>query len=365
MCIDKWLLFCPGGTVDITVHEVVSENSVKEIQSASGGGWGSILVDKAFENLLIDLGGPIVYGIFKETETEDWIDLWRDFEVKKRAVAPDRTGRVNMKFPVSFSRIFKKVTKGKLLTDAIESKYAGDIEFCEDKIKFSASLFKKFFADSIENIVEHVRTLLLDEKVREIKAILMVGGYSESPMLQQAIKDACPGINVVVPISASSTILKGALVYGHSPMSIRERIMKYTYGIGCLDEFKEGIDPEDLKVIAATGIRCKVFHKFVTKGQTVKCNERQVQQTYNTVNKFQSEIIVPIFATELSETRYRSECSLIGEITFKLEKPEEKPGRKFEVYMTFSGTEIIVTAEDMKTGEDTTVYINFLEHKKQ
>ncbi|XP_053402125.1 heat shock 70 kDa protein 12A-like [Mercenaria mercenaria] len=139
-----------GGTIDITVHEVVSENSVKEIQAASGGGWGGILVDEAFENLLIDLVGKKAYDTFKRTETEDWLDLWRDFEVKKRAISPEKSARVNMKFPLSFGNTFENITKTNLL-DAIEcSKYSEDIQFCGDKIKFSASLFKNFFELSVQ-----------------------------------------------------------------------------------------------------------------------------------------------------------------------------------------------------------------------
>ncbi|XP_060574858.1 heat shock 70 kDa protein 12B-like [Ruditapes philippinarum] len=196
-----------GGTIDITVHEVVSEHSVKEIQSASGGGWGGILVDKAFENLLIDLAGPDVYDAFKRTETEDWLDLWRDFEVKKRAVAPDKNARVGMRFPLSFSKTFKRITKGKLLGAIEASKYASDIEFSGDKIKFSAILFKSMFEHSVGKTIKHVTSLLRDENIRKIKTILMVGGYSESSMLQHAIKKALTGQDVVIPISASCTIL--------------------------------------------------------------------------------------------------------------------------------------------------------------
>ncbi|XP_060578820.1 heat shock 70 kDa protein 12A-like isoform X2 [Ruditapes philippinarum] len=349
-----------GGTVDITVHEVVSENSVKEIKSASGGGWGGILVDKAYENLLIDLAGPEVYDTFKRTETEDWLDLWRDFEVKKRAVAPDKDARVNMRFPLSFSKTFKRITKGKLL-DAIEaSVYASDIEFSGDKIKISASLFKSLFEHSIRKTINHVRSLLRDENVRKVNIILMVGGYSESPMLQHAIKEAFTGQDIVIPIGASSTILRGALVYGHSPVSIRERVLKYTYGVESTEPFIEGTDPEHLKVIYATGVRCRVFSKHVEKGQVVKCNEPQVEKPYVTQHKFQSKVALDIFATEQCNPRYTTECSLIGNMKFDLPEPEEQPGRKVIVSMTFSGTEIIVKAVDVKTGKDWRVFINFL-----
>jgi hypothetical protein len=354
------LMFFEGGTVDITVHEVVSDNSVKEIQSASGGGWGGILVDKAFKNLLIDLAGPGVYDTFKRTETEDWLDIWRDFEVKKRAFVPDKNARVSMRFPISFSKTFEKITKGNLLDAIKASKYAKDIEFCGDKIKISASLFKSLFEHSIGKTINHVTSLLRDENVRKIKTILMVGGYSESPLLQHAIKEAFTGLDVVIPRGASSTILRGALVYGHSPVSIRERVLKYTYGIETHEPFKEGTDPEHLKVISAIGVLCRVFSKHVEKGQIVKCNEPQVEKSYRTIYKFQSTVPFEIFATKQCNPRYTTECSLIGKLEIDLPEPEEQPGREITVSMTFSGTEIIVKVVDDKTGKDWCVFINFL-----
>jgi molecular chaperone DnaK (HSP70) len=188
----------------------------------------------------------------------------------------------------------------------------------------------------------------------------MVGGYSESPLLQNAIKEAFTGLDVVIPIGASSTILRGALVYGHSPVSIRERVLKYTYGVETTEPFIEGTDSEYLKVKSATGVLCRVFDKHVEKGQIVKCNESQVKNTYYTIQTFQSKLAFDIFATEQCNPRYTTECSLIGELEIDLPEPEEQSGREIIVTMTFSGTEIIVKAVDEKTGQDSSVFINFI-----
>ncbi|XP_053402834.1 heat shock 70 kDa protein 12B-like [Mercenaria mercenaria] len=127
-------------------------------------------------------------------------------------------------------------------------------------------------------------------------------------MLQHAIKDAFPGIDTVIPLGASSTILRGALVYGHSPTSIQERVLKYTYGVEVAEKFKEGIDPEHLKLTTAKGKRCWVFSKHVERGQIVKCNEPHVEKSYKTAHNFQRRITFRIFATELTNVRYTDEC---------------------------------------------------------
>lgn len=46
-----------GGTVDITIHEVVDHEKLKELNYASGGAWGGTCVDKAFEMFLRKIVG--------------------------------------------------------------------------------------------------------------------------------------------------------------------------------------------------------------------------------------------------------------------------------------------------------------------
>ena len=71
------------------------------MHAASGGGWGGILVEEAFQELLLKLLGPRVYEQFIKEETEDWLDLWRTFELKKKTVDPDKHGTVNIRLPYS------------------------------------------------------------------------------------------------------------------------------------------------------------------------------------------------------------------------------------------------------------------------
>ena len=222
-------------------------------------------------------------------------------------------------------------------------------------------MFKSFFENSLTKTTDHVSTLLQDDNVSKISSILMVGGYSESSMLQTEIKNKFSDKDIVIPFGASSTIMRGALVYGHSPISIRERVLKYTYGIEITSKFKEGIDPEHLKTTYAGEERCrKRFSRHVERGQTVKCNEAQIER-YKTIQNFQKSIKFPIYASENKNIRYTYECIHIGEVNLQLPDPEEHPGRQVVVSMTFSGTEIVVKAVDEKTGKDARVYVNLLD----
>jgi hypothetical protein len=50
--------------VDITVHQVQEDDSLKELYKASGGAWGGIQVDEAFKQMVIKITGSNVYFNF-------------------------------------------------------------------------------------------------------------------------------------------------------------------------------------------------------------------------------------------------------------------------------------------------------------
>ena len=52
--------------------------------------------------------------------------------------------------------------------------------------------------------------------VKDVSSILLVGGFAESPMLQEAVKEAFSEIKVTVPQDAGLAVLKGAVLYVNS-----------------------------------------------------------------------------------------------------------------------------------------------------
>ncbi|XP_053376516.1 heat shock 70 kDa protein 12B-like [Mercenaria mercenaria] len=362
-----------GGTIDITVHEVQPTGTVKEIKAASGGGWGGTLVDKAFEELLIDIVGKNVYSEFKKDQTEDWLDLCRDFEIKKRNVSPkipNATGQqqkreqklVAMRVPVSLCNVYERKCRKSLAKAVESSSYGNNIHFVGDKMKFDMEVFRKLFDASLSKTIQHTENILRDRAVRDIRAILMVGGFSESSMLQEKVKSSFPGVDVIIPAEASSSIMRGALIFGHSPKSISERVLKYTYGVEMKIKFVKGKHPESKLVMTDAGPRCdKVFSKHVERNQVVKVGEPQITLSYCPVNRNQKSIWFLVFASELKDPQYTDVgCKYVGEMIVKLPDHDGDLSRAVKLSLTFSGTEIEVTVVDEKTGEETKSSLNFL-----
>lgn len=353
-----------GGTVDITVHEVDQSGGIKEIHAASGGGWGGTMVDQAFEDMLIHLFNSKtndIYVQFKEKETEDWLDLWRQFEIKKRAVCPESNARIHMSLPASLIEMYK-ATANEDISEAISrSKYSGELEFTGSRMIFTAKVCRSLFSESIKNTINRVRELL--KKNKDVTVILMVGGYSESPMMQHAVKTAFPEVDVVIPLSTSSSILKGALIYGHRPRSIVERVLKYTYGVGTMVPFEAGKHPMSKRVVTTDkGYQCKdVFDKHVEKDQVVIVGEHQVRQSYFAIETNQSFLTFTVYASDLKNAEFIDKgCFYVGGLDVDITDPDDDLSREVQVSLTFSGTEIIVAAEDKKTGKKYNATLDFL-----
>ena len=71
------MTFVSGGTIDITVHQIQPDNTLKELYKANGGSWGGTYVDKAFRDLLADIVGNDVMDSLAEGKTSDYFDLFR------------------------------------------------------------------------------------------------------------------------------------------------------------------------------------------------------------------------------------------------------------------------------------------------
>ncbi|XP_045207711.2 heat shock 70 kDa protein 12B-like [Mercenaria mercenaria] len=294
-----------GGTIDITVHEVQSQYTLREVRAANGGDWGGTMVDKAFEKFICDLVGETVFRTFKQSETEDWLYMIREFEYKKREAGSRSGTQVVMNFPASLTEIFLNETHMTIKDAIAASTYAEAVEIKRDKLKISHSVFKTLFQESLHNTVDHVKRLLKDERMVDVRTILMAGGYSESPLLQRAIKLAFPEMQVVIPHAASSAVLRGALIFGYNPASITERLLRYTYGTDICVSFLEGKHPENRRKKNNVGDTCSdVFDILIEKDTKVKTGETQITGTYYNNHSNQRSMLFRIYASNEKNPLY-------------------------------------------------------------
>lgn len=213
------------GTIDMTVLEVKSGEELHVLSQASWKDCSGIIVNTTFIQMMIDIVGEEFMDSYCQNNTADYIDLLRQFEMKKYAKSDEniKTGEVNLSVSPTFVIKYKEKT-GKDISERVkETRYAKSLKWARDKMRIDKDLFQSFFNASCEKIVYNVRQILSKPEVKGSKILLMVGCFSELTMLQVTIKNAFPECLVVVPHQARLAVLKGAVLFGHNSISDNDR----------------------------------------------------------------------------------------------------------------------------------------------
>ncbi|CAG2206693.1 unnamed protein product [Mytilus edulis] len=351
------ILDAGGGTIDITVQEVQEDESIKQLYMANGGDWGGTKVDLAFEKFLEEFAGKPALQKFRQEDKSGHLDLQREFEIKKRTIKSDQTSKTTIRVPVSLKDAYVDVTGKELQSTNVAT-------LQRDKLRLSSNMANDLFAEPCAYIVSHLRKIFDDPKVKGTDTILMVGGFSESLVLQHAVRKAFSSKTIIIPPEAGLAVLKGAVQYGFEPTVISTRVCKVTYGIATSSPFDEEIDPEDKRFIDEDGdVLCNDrFSKHVEIGQAVGIDEEAEEQIYSPVHSDQKSMDIDVWTSTNKNPRYTDEtgCRPHGTITVELPSPKLGVSRDVGVKMIFGKTELEVKAIVKHTGKSTAAKFDFL-----
>ncbi|WAQ97917.1 HS12A-like protein [Mya arenaria] len=310
---------------------------------------------------VFSLSAPVL-KTFMTQHMDDYIDIFRDFEIKKRDVAPSRDNKVTFRIPIALLDVFYDMTDETLKQVIPQTRYAGMITLTGDKMRIDASVVKSFFKESVDSIVEHLGNLFREPSVAGCAAIVMVGGFSESPMLQETIKIQFPDVRVIIPDEAGLAILKGAVIFGHCPNIISERISKYTYGVACSQTYMQGIHPPDRKTLNEDGEEevDDIFSVHVRAGQKLDIDEVQTARTYSVGQADQQAMTIQFFATDKTDPMFVDDpgCNRIG--IMQVPVPGFGCDRQAKISLKFGKTEIEASVKIVHTSDVSKANINFL-----
>lgn len=350
-----------GGTIDITVHEVQPDGHLKELYHANGGAWGGTYVDKCFEDFLRELCGDDVIDEFKTKCVGEYLDIFKEFEVKKREIRSDMRDRIQIKLDAQIPNIFEE-KKQKSIKAAIKAhpKYGGgqQADWIGDKLRVKKDVCIRFFEKALKSIGDHLHDLLKHSECKGADTILMVGGFSESPLLQESIKNKFKDKKVIIPEAAGIAVLKGAVIFGHDPSAISERKCRYTYGCEVYQAFDEKQHDQNRKVFNSEGqAKCKeVFSVHVKKDTVVKYGEYQSEHEYTPFMGDKSILTFDMYASEKENPKYITEpgCIHLGKLSINLPDGKTKDERKVKLKLKFGTTSLEATATAVKTGASVT-----------
>lgn len=226
-------------------------------------------------------------------------------------------------------------------------------------------MLRGLFEEPIKHIIEKLRNVIDNDKHEsEISMIVMVGGFSESDILQTRVKEAFPALKIVVPGDAGLAVLKGAVIFGHEPKVISTRICRYTYGVRVNGPFNESKHKEEYKWTTKQGhvVCANIFRRHVMIGQSVTVGKPQTSKIVYPKEQDQIDRNNLIYASSQEDPMYTTDpgCVYIGQINMKTPNTSKGLDRPIEICMTFSSTELEVTAKDVNTGDTVNASFDFL-----
>ncbi|XP_061109206.1 heat shock 70 kDa protein 12B [Conger conger] len=359
---------CGGGTVDLTVHQIEQpQGTLKELYKASGGPYGAVGVDLAFEAMLCQIFGADFIESFKAKRPAAWVDLTIAFEARKRTASPTSPNPLNISLPFSFIDFYKR-HRGQSVETALRKSNMNIVKWSsQGMLRLTPEATKELFQPTIDNIVKHIEDLMRKQEVQGVRFLFLVGGFAESAMLQQAVHAALGrGCRIIIPQDVGLTILKGAVLFGLDPTVVRVRRCPLTYGVGVLNRFVEGRHPPAKLLVKDGRDWCTdVLDRFVAVDQSVALGE-VVRRSYTPARPGQRKIIINVYCSATDEAVYISDPGVrkCGTVTLDLPDPApgEPPARRREIRTTmqFGDTEIKVTALDVATDRSVRAAIDFL-----
>lgn len=197
---------------------------IKELIQSSYEELGGSSVDKAFKGVLTEIVTEEMLERYSKKYPDDYLSLFRDFENKKRIY---RKGQVcSWTTPVSFNEECLE-TLGKDLTILINnSRYKDNFLFRSGRLRIKS--FEIFFQSTCSGIIKLVEKFFQTHKLENVNKILMVGGFSESSILQEEVLKAFP-CHIFVPEEAGLAVLRGAVMFGCFQRFTSSRVSRYLY----------------------------------------------------------------------------------------------------------------------------------------
>uniref|UniRef100_A0A3B5LL95 Heat shock protein family A (Hsp70) member 12A.2 n=1 Tax=Xiphophorus couchianus TaxID=32473 RepID=A0A3B5LL95_9TELE len=248
---------CGGGTIDITVHEVLGGGALKELHKVSGNYLGGQTVDRNFKQFLREILPEGVWDQFEQNSPSAAQRIMYDFTYLKQY---DKDVRITCPFALGSLAKEKSDTENFVQSELGAS---WDGEF----IQISRDKMKSFYDESLKGITENLKEIF--NCGLNIKYILLVGGYAQSQILQQHITDQFgQQCKVLCPFRAQEAIMRGAVEFGRNPDVVASQKSSYTYGFSVCEQFDESKHKEEKKFTAKGVVWSRdIFRKLVEEGE--------------------------------------------------------------------------------------------------
>lgn len=387
----KYYIICDlgGGTGDIVTHLVGENQLLEEIESATGGDYGSNQINKKIYK-------DIIYKIFQIDNFNDFFQKYKKLRIKKRKeleplevlyyrwgetekqfnelkedtnyenVDKNESSSINLSL---FKEIFEKNEKlGKLIQNYNNLCLDDDLKLkvvSEDSwfVSFPYKIIYNYIQEQVELICYTINKILKNSE-KEIDTVIRVGGYFSNEILKLSIANNLPKIkHFLDPSEPCLAVNQGAVLFGKKSDFINIRKAKYTIGVSCRFKWDKKLYGDQVKKVPSPFNNFlwveNCFDKFVEKEQNLHFGEI----TKHSFQMNSPKCIFEIFRTEKLNPKFTTEKGLenIGTISFDIEKDKiTVDERDIECSMKFGGTYLVFKAKHLKTGKEIKTIITYI-----
>ena len=147
--------------VDVAIHKQNERGIIEEILPSTGGPFGGISVDRAFEDFLESILGSEILDIFQNSYFEDFQLFFDVFEAKKRDYMHRK---VWITIPLALERLLEEKSGIGLSSTLKKSQYNELVIFKNKRLIFEPSIFNSFFQPAIDGIIKTIQNVLSNQQ---------------------------------------------------------------------------------------------------------------------------------------------------------------------------------------------------------
>ena len=387
----KYYIICDlgGGTGDIVTHLIGENQKLEEIESATGGNYGSneinkkILKDIIFKIFGIDNFNEFykIYKTMREKKKNKFENLgtvyyeWHELERQINDFKEDTTlenVEDNDTFPLNLS-LFKDIYGEEEDIEQLINRY--NLLCTKEELKLEVSSKEKwivnfpykimntYIQEQVDSICKAIKGILLSTSKKKIDTIILVGGYCDNDLLISSIEKNLPEINYFLkPTYPCLAVMQGAVLFGLRSDIINIRKAKYTIGVNTTQIWDKEKHGYDVKTFYDEDNILRVsncFRKFIEKGQNLE---------YGTIIKKKFHMLGPkvvkfeVYKTEKLNPEYITEEGMIkiGQLILDTGRINPKVERDLEGSMKFGGTYLEFKSKHLKSGKEINTILKFV-----